>query len=118
MSLQTFFRSIETITDMPKELVIYSRSTGCPTIALVKRALKEHALPYRELFIDLDEQARERVRDWTGFLSVPTLIVAIPGEDMPCETPAPLEKGLSPRGLNRGAMISEPNVFQLLDWRG
>lgn len=98
------------------ELIMYSRSTGCPFVSLAKRVLEDYALDYHEIFIDRDERARERVRLWTGFLSVPTLVIAPPGEITPFSEPSPLEKGKSPRGIDRGSMITEPNMAQLLDW--
>ncbi len=98
------------------ELVMYSRSTGCPFVSLAKRVLEDYALDYNEIHIDHDETARERVRAWTGFLSVPTLVVAETGDIMPLGDPVPLEKGKSPRGIDRGPMITEPNMAQLIDW--
>lgn len=83
---------------------------------MAKRVLSDYAVPYREIFIDGDKQARERVLAWTGFLSVPTLIVVQDGEDVPCEAPPPLPKGASPRGIDRGVMITEPSTEQLAAW--
>jgi len=40
---------------------MYSRTTGCPYISTAKRVLSAHNVPYRELFIDIDHTARERV---------------------------------------------------------
>lgn len=97
-------------------LIMYSRSTGCPFVSLAKRVLEDYALDYHEIFIDRDEQARERVRHWTGFLSVPTLVVAETGAMTPISEPSPLERGKSPRGIDRGPMITEPNMAQLIDW--
>lgn len=101
---------------MEKELVMYSRSTGCPFVTLAKRVLDEHEIAYQEIFIDLDLEARDRVKNWTGFHSVPTLIVANSGEILPYETPDPIDAGISPRGINRGTMITEPNIIELTDW--
>jgi glutaredoxin len=95
---------------------MYSRTSGCPFVTTAKLVLHEHQIPYREVFIDQDPAARERVLDWTGFLSVPTLIVAPLGEDLPLEIPPPLPKGASPRGIDRGAMITEPNTKQFSEW--
>jgi len=103
---------------MQKELVMYSRTIGCPFVSLAKRVLDEHEVTYREIFIDKDDDARERVRDWTGYLSVPTLIVAEPGQDMPAGAVADIDKSKSPRGIDRGAMITEPNIQQLIAWLG
>jgi glutaredoxin len=104
--------------DMPvdKELVMYSRTTGCPFITTARRVLTEHDIPYREIFIDEDDSARDRVLAWTGFLSVPTLVVAHPGEDLPYADIAPLPPGESPRGVDRGALLTEASRQQLKDW--
>ncbi len=99
-----------------KELVMYSRSTPCPFVNLAKRVLNERHITYREIYIDKDKVNEQRVLNWTGFLSVPTLIVAWQGEDVPYEEPAPLAKGASPRGVNRGAMLTEPGEEQLVNW--
>jgi glutaredoxin len=98
------------------ELVMYTRRMGCPFVTLAKRVLSDYAVPYREVFIDIDDGARRRVLAWTGFLSVPTLVAAQPGEDMPYQEPEMLVAGSSPRGINRGSMITEPNIEQLLNW--
>ncbi len=101
---------------MTIELVMYSRTTGCPFITVAKRVLEDYAIPYREIFIDRDMEARQRVLKWTGFLSVPTLVVTPAGRDVPDEEPSPLKPGSSPRGINRGVMITEANVDQLTNW--
>jgi glutaredoxin len=99
-----------------KELVMYTRSSPCPFVSLAKRVLNNEHVPYRELFIDKDKTVERRVLTWTGFLSVPTLIIARPGEDMPFEEPSPLPKDASPRGVNRGPMLTEPSEEQLVTW--
>lgn len=101
---------------MAKELVMYTRTFGCPFVASAKRVLKKYDIPYREIYIDQNDEARERVLRWTGFLSVPTLIVAEPGADLPVEEPSPLPQGASPRGIDRGAMITEPSEAQFTTW--
>lgn len=101
---------------MKKELVMYSRTMGCPYISIAKKALAEYNLSYRELYIDIDDVARQRVLDWTGFLSVPTIVLAHSGEDLPLTPPNYLELGASPRGINRGSMITEANRDELLNW--
>jgi len=98
------------------ELVMYSRSLSCPFVTLAKRVLHDFGVDYREIHIDKDEQARQRVLKWTGFLSVPTLVISTNGDNLPYEEPAPLLPGMSPRGINRGAMITEPNVTELTAW--
>lgn len=101
---------------MPRELIMYSRTFGCPFISVARRVLKDYGVEYREIFIDKDPEASARVREWTGFLSVPTLVAAEPGSVLPYAEPAPLEKGRSPRGVDRGSMITEPNVEELKRW--
>lgn len=98
------------------DLVMYSRSSGCPYMSIAKRVLDEHNIPYNEIFIDKDPEAKQRVLDWTGFLSVPTIVVAQPGEMLPYVAPSPLEKGSSPRGIDRGAMITEARANELEAW--
>lgn len=99
-----------------KEIVMYSRSYGCPFMTIAKRVLEEYKIPYRELYIDKDEVAKQRVLEWTGFLSVPTIIVAHIGEDVPYTDFTSLEKGASPRGIDRGPMLTEGNTAQVEDW--
>ena len=98
-----------------KELVMYTRG-GCPMVGLAKRVLHDYQVPYREIAIDGDDKARQWVLNSTGFLSVPTLIVARIGDNLPFEEPLPLTRGVSPRGINRGAMITEPSMGQLTAW--
>ncbi|MBI5666810.1 MAG: glutaredoxin [Chloroflexi bacterium] len=101
---------------MTRELVMYSRRMGCPYVTVAKRVLDDYHVPYREILIDMDDTARQRVLRWTGFLSVPTLVVAETGSDVPFQDPAPLAAGVSPRGIHRGTMITEPSADQLADW--
>lgn len=98
------------------DLVMYSRTFGCPFITVARRVLADYAVPYRELYIDKDMEARQRVQLWTGFLSVPTLVAAEPGADLPFAPPRPLEPGRSPRGVNRGSIITEAYAQELTDW--
>jgi len=100
----------------PYELVMYARTTPCPFVNLAHRVLEAQHVPFREIFIDLDKTMEQRVLNWTGFLSVPTLIVARAGEDLPISEPGFLEKDASPRGINRGSMITEPSEDQLVSW--
>jgi len=99
-----------------KDLIMYSRSTGCPFVSIAKRVLEQYAVPYHEIFIDKDPEARQRVLDWTGFLSVPTMIIANPGEELPFTSIAPLAKGASPRGIDRGPMLTEGNTNEVTQW--
>lgn len=100
---------------MSYELVMYSRTSPCPYIRVAKRLLERENVPYREIYIDKDPEAKQRVIDWTGFQSVPTIIVANPGEDLPFEPPADLD-GASPKGVDRGSMITEASDIKLEEW--
>lgn len=99
-----------------KELVMYTRRYGCPYVGIAKQVLHDYGVPYREILIDNNEVAADNVLRWTGFLSVPTLVIANKGEDAPYQPPARLAKGASPRGVNRGTMLTEPNRHQLETW--
>jgi glutaredoxin len=102
---------------MVKEVVMYSRTQGCPYVTTAKRVLQEAHVPYREIHIDKDPEARNRVLYWTGFLSVPTLVIAENGSSLPISAPEPLpEDAISPRGIDRGTMITEPSADELMAW--
>ena len=99
-----------------RELVMYGRSTYCPYQKKARQVFEGHKLSYREIMIDKDPKATQRIIEWTGFKSVPTIIIAEPGEDLPYEDPTPLQKGASPRGIDRGSMITEPGKDDLARW--
>jgi glutaredoxin len=99
-----------------KEMVVYSRTSFCPYQRKADRVFKKYDLSPRTLMIDQDAEAERRVLDWTGFKSVPTIIAARPGEDLPYEEPTPLPAGQSPRGIDRGSMITEATEIQLEEW--
>jgi glutaredoxin len=101
---------------MARELVMYTRSFGCAYVSLARYVLDERGLAYREVNIDRDEAAKGRLLDWVGFLSVPTLLIAENGTDLPCAEPLPLPPGVSPRGVDRGTIITEPTPDQLRAW--
>lgn len=101
---------------MKHELVMYSRTSSCPFVSLAKRVLAEQGVAYQEVFVDKDQEARQRVLDWTGFLSVPTLVAAEAGSTLPHQEPAALAQGASPRGIDRGTMITEPSMAELTSW--
>ena len=101
---------------MTRELVMYDRRRPCPWSVLARQTLQLHGIAWREVLIDEDDAARQRLLDWVGFLSVPTLLVAAPGSDLPLEEPAALAPATSPRGIDRGSMITEPGMAQLSAW--
>lgn len=101
---------------MDKELVMYSRTLGCPYISIAKKTLSEYNVSFRERYIDKDDEARQYVLDVTGFLSVPTLVVANIGDDYPYAPPSNLPTDTSPRGVNRGTVITEATRDELIIW--
>ncbi len=81
---------------------------------VARRVLKKFGLPYREIDIEADEEAAAKVEKWTGFYSVPTIVIA-EGEGLDSALPiSPLPEGASPRGVDRGGMITEPRADQLI----
>ncbi len=99
-----------------REVVVYARTSFCPFQMRANNVFKRNSLTPRTILIDKDEQMADRVKQWTGFLSVPTIIIARPGEDTPIEEPGPLPEGASPRGIDRGYMITEASEGQLTQW--
>lgn len=100
---------------MTKQLVVYV-SPWCYSSQDTQRALNEWGVPARFINIKEDRAAAARLKSWVGFESVPT-VVLVEGESVePCEPPAPLAAGASPRGIDRGSMITEANRTQLRNW--
>ena len=98
---------------MAKALVMYSRTRYCPDVERARTRLAKLGLEYEEINIEEDLEAARQVEDWMGFLSVPTIVVAREGASAPVEEPTPLPRGSSPRGIDRGPMITEPSNDQL-----
>ena len=101
---------------MEKEIVMYVRTFYCPNVTLARDVMKRYNIPYRELNIDHDPQMASRIMEWTHHLSVPTIIVADPGEDIPYTDTLPYPTDRPNRGYDRGPMITEPNNSQLENW--
>ena len=99
-----------------KTLIMYSRTIPCPDCQRARRLLEENAVPFQEIMIDLDPDAQALVEQLTGFRAVPTLVVARPNERQPMSTPKELERGRSPRGIDRGPVITEPDMVSLRSW--
>jgi len=99
-----------------RELVMYTRNRGCPYVSIARMVLARHAIPCREIDIDADPAAREWLLQTVGFLSVPTLVIAAPGQMTPATPPLPLPPGHSPRGVDRGSILTEPSAEQLTAW--
>ena len=98
---------------MANTLVVYTRTRYCPDVERATTRLAELDLKYDEINIEEDLEAAQRVEGWTGFHSVPTIVVAQEGASVPLEDPAPLPSGSSPRGIDRGYIITEPSNDQL-----
>ncbi len=80
---------------------------------MAREVLKRSRVPYREINIEADQEAAAKVKGWTGFHSVPTMVVA-EGESLDPALPLePFPQGASPRGLDRGGMITEPSAEEL-----
>ncbi len=99
-----------------RELVMYVRNFGCPFVSIARSVLSQERVACREINIDQSESAKTWLLETVGFLSVPTLVAAERGQDTPFHTPAPLPQGQSPRGINRGSLITEPDAAQLTAW--
>ncbi len=100
---------------MSKRLVMYM-SPWCSTSADTQRALNEWQVTATMVNMKEDRAAAARVKGWVGFESSPTLLVAEGDSLEPYEAPAPLATGKSPRGIDRGSMLTEPTRPQLRAW--
>ncbi len=100
---------------MAKRVVVYM-SPWCSSSADTQRALNEWGVPATFVNIKEDRSAAARLREMVGFESVPTVICADEGSVEPCEPPAALNKGSSPRGVDRGSIITEASRIQLRSW--
>jgi Glutaredoxin len=93
-----------------KQLVVYVRGDACPDIRRTLDFLDRHAVPHRLIETGADPAARQRVLDWTGYLSFPTLVVVEDGSVEPLEPPVPLSPGKSPRDVDRGTILTEAST--------
>jgi len=100
---------------MTRQVVVYM-SPWCSSSSDTQRALKEWDVPATFINIREDREAAARVRSWVGFESVPTIIIAEEGSVEPFEPPEELAAGKSPRGVDRGSMITEATRVQLRSW--
>lgn len=102
---------------MNKLLVMYTRSAFvCPYVRIAERVIHKYDIDYTQVDIDQDSAAQQHVLDWTGFLSVPTFVIAEYGSVLPIEEPKALPNDVSPRGVDRGSIITEPSGKQLETW--
>ena len=100
---------------MSKRVVVYM-SPWCYTSKDTQSALNEWGVPATFINIKEDHAAAARVRGWVGFESVPTIIITEGESVEPFEAPAPLTPGSSPRGVDRGSMMTEATRNQLRAW--
>jgi len=100
---------------MSRQVVVYM-SPWCSSSSDTQRALKEWDVPATFVNIKEDRAAATRLRGWVGFESVPTVVLAEEGSLEPCDPPAPLSTGSSPRGVDRGSLITEATRVQLRAW--
>jgi glutaredoxin len=98
---------------MDRELVMYGRRYSCIDQSRAIELLARWKIPYRFIDISSDHSAAQRLQSWVGHLSVPTLVISRPGEELPMEEPAALDRSRRTRGQNRGTLITEPNEEQL-----
>jgi glutaredoxin len=99
---------------MSLRLVVYV-SPWCFNCTDTRDALTAWGVPATYVDIKQDAQAAKRVRTWTGFESVPTLVIAEEDNVEPHQPPAALT-GRSPRGVDRGTMLTEPTRNELGAW--
>lgn len=100
---------------MSRRVVVYM-SPWCYNSQDTQRALTEWNVSATFINIKEDRAAATRLKSWVGYESVPTVIVAEADSLEPAEQPAPLKPGNSPRGIDRGSLITEANRGQLRDW--
>src|SRR5690606_4674654 len=97
-------------------LVVYGSSVPCPDMARFQWWLQRHEVG-AITFVDIhrEEWAYDRVVEWTGHASVPTLVIASDDGLGPVEPPRALE-GRRARAFDRGTMLTEPNVGQIAEF--
>ena len=99
-----------------KTLIVYGTSQYNPFMALAREVLNRYQIPFREITIDNNLKAEERVRELVGQINVPTLVVVASGSDDPISPPHPLPGNQSVRGVDRGSIITSPNNKELENW--
>jgi len=100
---------------MSRRVVAYV-SPWCSQSQDTQRALREWGVPCTIVDVKADPTAAARVREWVGFESVPTVVIAEEEGLEPYERPRPLMPGSGPRGVDRGSMITEASRAELRAW--
>ncbi len=62
-------------TTTGQRIVMYARDTYCPDVSRARRRLAHHGLEWTEFNVEVDDAARDRMREITGRGSVPTLLI-------------------------------------------
>lgn len=98
-------------------LVVYGSSVPCPDMARFAWWLQRHDVPSLA-YVDIHRErwAYDRVVEWTGHASVPTLVIAADDGLDPITEPTVLAPGRSARAFDRGTMLTEPNPPQIADF--
>ena len=88
---------------MEKEIVMYTRSSYCPGVALARDLMNRYKVSYREVSIDNDPAMAARVKEWTYHYSIPTIVIANAGEDVPYTDflPRPTQRTIKGSRRNR-----------------
>ena len=89
------------------QLLMFTRTGGCPDQAAARRYLDEFKLKPIELNISREAEAAEMLMELAGCLAIPTFVAA-DGNNQPIEPPRPMEPYRSVRNVDRGSIISEP----------
>jgi hypothetical protein len=97
------------------DLVVYGRSSFCADLVDGKQWLHDWNVPYRQINIDLDEQAGFRLDDWIGNRTIPTYVVAERGSSVPILPPKEVDLSHL-RDANRGTMLHEADRSTLRAW--
>jgi glutaredoxin len=100
---------------MSKHVTVYV-SPWCSASKDTERALKEWQVPATIVNIKEDRASAALVKQWVGFESVPTVVITNGNSGEPFEPPAALAPGTSPRGVDRGSVLTEANRTQLRAW--
>ncbi len=98
-----------------RDLVIYGRSSFCPDLVKGKVWLHSWGVPYRQINIDLDEEAAFKLDSWLGTRTIPTYVVAERNEIDPATPPADADLS-NLRNTDRGAMLHEAEEPVLYAW--
>ncbi|GEM_PF-1039986 len=98
------------------DLVVYGRSTFCADLHLARPWLRAWNVPYRQVNIDLSDEAAARLDNWLGSRTVPTFVVAEYGSLDPITPPDAADLSRL-RNTDRGSMLheaDEPTLYAFL----